>query len=56
VVVDVFQVLIKNKREMDSKEIENLVISNRKVHNLAVWGVASSNIRRQLLRLRTYFL
>ncbi len=41
---------------MNSKEIEDLVIENRKKHNLELLGIAPSNIRRQLKRLRSLFL
>ena len=56
IIVDVLQVLIENKKEMDAKEIENLVIANRKKHSLQLLGIAPSNIRRQLKRLRSLFL
>ncbi|MDP7180814.1 MAG: hypothetical protein QF824_06105 [Candidatus Woesearchaeota archaeon] len=56
IVVDVLQVLIENRKEMNSKEIEDLVIENRKKHNLELLGIAPSNIRRQLKRLRSLFL
>ncbi len=56
IVVDVLQVIIENKKEMSSKEIEDLVIANRKKHSLQLLGIAPSNIRRQLKRLRSLFL
>lgn len=55
VVVDVFQVILKAKRPLSAKEIEDLVIENRKKHNVPLLGIASSNIRRQVLRLRDLF-
>jgi hypothetical protein len=56
VVVDVLQVILENKKELNSTEIEELTKNNRKKHNLPLIGIASSNIRRQLLRLRELFL
>lgn len=56
VVVDVFQVVLENKKELTSKEIEDLTIANRKKYKLPLLGIAPSNVRRQLLRLRDLFL
>jgi DNA-binding transcriptional ArsR family regulator len=56
VVVDVFYVLLKEKKELNSEEIRDKVISLRKQKNLKLLGVASSNVRRQLKRLRDVFL
>ena len=52
VMVDVLHILLKSKEHLTAKEIEEAVIANRKKENLKVWGVASSNIRRQLKRLK----
>jgi hypothetical protein len=55
IMVDVFQVLMKNKKDkllMNSEEIRDSVIQNRKKYKLPLKGVASSNIRRQLKRLK----
>lgn len=55
IVVDVFNVLLeaRGKREMlDSEQIRQLVTEKREQENLPLVGVASSNIRRQLKRLR----
>ena len=41
---------------MSSGEIEKEVINARKRQKLAMHGIASSNIRRQLKRLRDMFL
>jgi len=46
------EVLYTMLKEMSSEEIKNKVINYRKEKNLPIWGVASSNIRRQLKRLR----
>jgi len=56
IIVDIFYVIVKNKKEMDSRQIEELVKESRKKHKLPMHGVASSNIRRQLKRLRDMFL
>lgn len=60
VIVDVFMALLNNykkgNRAMTSKEIEDAAVALRKKHNLKVWGVASSNIRRQTKRLRDLYL
>ena len=56
VVVDVLYVLLKEKKELNSEEIRDKVINLRKQNSLPILGVASSNIRRQLKRLRDIFL
>jgi hypothetical protein len=59
VVVDVLHVLLKakqGKEELHSEEIKNKVIESRKRLKLPVLGVASSNIRRQLKRLKDIYL
>ena len=56
VVVDVFMVLLESKVALTSTEIEKLTVSNRKKYKLALLGIAPSNIRRQVLRLRDLFL
>ena len=59
VVVDVLMILLeakKKKKELDSKVIEDLVIKLRKKEKLPLKGIASSNIRRQLKRLRDLFI
>ncbi len=56
VVVDVLQVMLESKKELASPDVENLTIKNREKHNLQAYGVAPSNIRRQLLRLRDLFI
>lgn len=55
VIVDIFHVLLlhkKNSRHLNSEEIQKAVIGARKESNLAMAGIAASNIRRQLKRLR----
>jgi DNA-binding transcriptional ArsR family regulator len=56
VIVDVLQVLLESEKELTSTEVEKLAIKNREKHKLKILGVAPSNIRRQLLRLRDLFL
>lgn len=59
VIVDVLYVLLKaksRKEELHSEEIRNKVIETRKRMKLPVWGVAGSNIRRQLKRLKELYL
>jgi DNA-binding transcriptional ArsR family regulator len=55
VVVDVFSVLLKNK-ELSSAEVEQKVIALRKNQKLPQIGIAPSNIRRHLKRLKDLFL
>ena len=59
VVVDVLNVLIKAKKQQNnltSDEICSLVIEDRKNLKLPMLGIASSNIRRQLKRLKDILL
>ena len=59
VVVDVLNVLIKAKKEqknLTSDEICSHVIEERKKLKLLMLGIASSNIRRQLRRLKDSLL
>jgi hypothetical protein len=55
VIVDVLSVMLKGG-ELSSEEIEKQVISERKKHKLKLLGIAGSNIRRQLKRLRDLFI
>src|SRR3989344_3703113 len=56
VIVDVLQVLLENKEGMESESIKREVIKYRKRSNLPLKGVAGSNVRRQLKRLKDLFL
>ena len=59
VVVDVLYVLLNARRQdkmLHSEEIKELVVEFRKQGGLTLNGIASSNIRRQLKRLRDIFL
>ena len=59
IVVDIFNVLIKAKqhqKNLTSDEICNLVVEERKKLKLPMLGITSSNIRRQLKRLKDLLL
>ncbi len=56
IVVDVLQVMLEAQNELTSKDVESRVIEKRKQEKLELLGIAPSNIRRQLLRLRDLFL
>lgn len=59
IIVDILYVLLEaksQKKGLDSDEINNLVIDTRKIHKLPLKGIAPSNIRRQVKRLRDLFL
>jgi len=59
VIIDILQVLLdssKDKKMLSSEKIKNQVIELRKNQNLSLNGIADSNIRRQLKRLRNIFL
>lgn len=59
VVVDVLYVLLKARQrteELHSEEIKNYVMEERKRFKLPMLGIASSNIRRQLKRIKDLHL
>ncbi|MEM4637805.1 MAG: hypothetical protein QXK76_02135 [Candidatus Woesearchaeota archaeon] len=56
IIVDILYIILIAKQPLSSQEIEEQVKEYRKNNNLALQGIASSNIRRQLLRLRDIFL
>ena len=59
VIVDVFHVLFKSRRKkqlLSVEELEKKIVINRKLHKLQLQGIAPSNIRRQLKRLRNLML
>jgi len=59
VIVDILFVLLDSKKEsklLSSEDVKSQVINARKQRNLPLVGVASSNVRRQLKRLRDIFL
>lgn len=59
IVVDILHALLiakRDKHELSSEEVKTVIIRARKEGNLPVVGVADSNIRRQLKRLRDIYL
>jgi hypothetical protein len=59
IIVDILQLLLssrKRKTFLTSEEIKEKVIIARKKQNFPLNGVASSNIRRQLKRLKDIYL
>jgi len=59
VIVDILQVLLEaqaKKKVLSSEEIRYEATKNRSKRKLALHGVTSSNIRRQILRLRDLFI
>jgi hypothetical protein len=59
VIVDILYVLLnakKQKKRLTSEEIKEKVVKARKKHKLPLTGIASSNIRRQLRRLKGLFI
>jgi hypothetical protein len=56
VVVDVFLSLLKSPEPVPLSHIEKSVKTSRKQHNLKSTGSASSNIRRQVKRLKDAFI
>jgi DNA-binding transcriptional ArsR family regulator len=59
VMVDVLHTLLKarqDREELHSEEIKNKVMDYRKTNSLPMLGIASSNIRRQLKRLKDMHL
>ena len=55
VVVDVFYVLLTQKRDMSAEEIVDSVILSRKEAKVPMVGIAPSNVRRQIKRLRSLY-
>jgi len=59
IIVDILAVMVrakKNQKNLTSDEICHLVIQERKNLKLPMLGIASSNIRRQLKRLKDILL
>ena len=56
VVVDVALVLLTAPKPLTAREIENAVIDSRESAGAPILGVAPSNIRRQILRMRELFI
>ncbi len=56
IIVDIFLVLYNSKKELTANEVEQEVIAYRKSNKLALKGIAGSNVRRQIRRLKAMFL
>lgn len=56
VVVDVFYSLLKAEGGLSAAQLEHSVRTSREDHKLSSAGVTSSNIRRQVKRLKDLFL
>lgn len=56
IIVDILLIMLQSKDPLTSQEVEERVIDYRKQNGLQLLGIASSNIRRQLLRLREIFI
>lgn len=56
IIVDIFLTLLQHKDGLTSKEVEEEVIAFRQEHKFPLKGIAPSNIRRQLKRLREVFM
>lgn len=59
VIVDVLHVLMKSRKQrklLAVYEIEKKIKQNRKLHRIPMTGVATSNIRRQIKRLRNLLI
>ena len=56
IIIDIFYVLTDSKEELTSEIIQEKVINLRKDKKLPLKGIAPSNIRRQLKRLRDMFI
>ena len=55
-VVDVLHALLYSKKPLDIERLTTTVIASRKDAGLAVAGIAASNVRRHLRRLRALYL
>lgn len=59
IIVDILHVLLEARRvkeELDTEAVRERVIALRKKHKLELLGIAHSNLRRQLKRLKDMFL
>jgi len=59
VIVDILHILLrakKEQRDLSSEQIRTQVMELRKGYNLPMLGIASSNVRRQIKRLRDLLL
>ena len=56
VIVDVMLALLKAKEPLSSEDVVKKVIESRKKQKLEMKGIAASNIRRQILRIRNMMI
>lgn len=59
IIVDILYVMLesrKDKQELSSFDVKERVVAHRRECNLDLKGIADSNIRRQLKRLRDIFI
>ncbi|MBN1377272.1 hypothetical protein JW949_02970 [Candidatus Woesearchaeota archaeon] len=56
IIVDILYIFLKENKPLSSDNVRDMVIKQRKKHKLPLIGIAASNIRRQILRLRDIFL
>ncbi len=56
VIVDVLQLLLESNQELESEQVVSGVINLRKKAKLPLQGIAASNIRRQVKRLKDLYL
>ncbi|MDP3026472.1 MAG: hypothetical protein Q8N63_02100 [Nanoarchaeota archaeon] len=56
VIVDVFHAVLQSNKPLSSEEVQQKVIALRKAQKIPLLGIAPSNIRRQLKRLRDLFM
>jgi|SRR3989338_8569336 len=55
IIVDVFHSLLSSKMPLSAKQVEQFAVESRKQHQVPLTGIASSNIRRQIKRLKSLF-
>ena len=55
IIVDIFYILLENKKEKNCEEIRTAIINKRNSEKLPLNGIAASNVRRQLRRLREMY-
>jgi len=56
IIVDIFHVLIQTKKPIDLDDLQKKVVEFRKKQKLPLNGIAHSNVRRQVRRLKELFL
>lgn len=55
VIVDIFQILLEAKEPLSCEKVRDLVVQKRQNEKLPLNGIAPSNIRRQIRRLRELY-